>query len=459
MSDFKRDLFSVDEKFTIDEKASEVDGEHILAKISGPFFVPGGYSRNKRYYSESLWDKQLAKPDVQEKISERRMFGTISHEQELGDKALLEGKLSHIVTKLESKTGKGEALVLSTPAGRILNTVMRAGSKLFTSSRADGQYKGQKNGADVVDEDSYRLDTFDFVLDPGFKQACPGITEEMKKDFDYVFSEGKKEQNDIINNEKKEEQMSGENAVLLENLIGEKKKLELTIESALKESDELKKVVTARSDEITTLTEKVVNFDKVCEELKAYQELGTKEEVAEKLTAMDTLVEDMKTRDIGTPEEIDGVLTEAIEKITEYNELGTPEEIAEVFEKTKEKLDAYKDLGTPEEISEALDKGQLAVDKIKGSVLAERAIELAEELKVDLELVKPLIGKMTEEEIKKYFENFKASAKIKSKYEKGGTNPFDKKKKKKDGEDDEDADEKKFSNKTSGKRLMESFSR
>jgi len=91
---FKTDIFKPDEAFTLEEAKEDSNGNSILGKIKGTFFVPNGTSRNNRYYSKSLWEKQLSRPDVKTKLSERRMLGTISHDQEIDDKAVLEGKVS-----------------------------------------------------------------------------------------------------------------------------------------------------------------------------------------------------------------------------------------------------------------------------------------------------------------------------------------------------------------------------
>ncbi|KKL07363.1 hypothetical protein LCGC14_2586790, partial [marine sediment metagenome] len=135
------DAFSPELDYTVEEGKAEVDGKAVLAKVKGEFFFPGGISRNQRYYPKSLWDKVLANEELREKVGNKTLFGTISHTQPIDDTAMLEGKISHIVTKLgiDGKgKGIGEALLLDTDAGRVLNTFFRAGSKMFVSSRADG---------------------------------------------------------------------------------------------------------------------------------------------------------------------------------------------------------------------------------------------------------------------------------------------------------------------------------
>ena len=91
MDNFKIDLHEPELSFSLQENASEVDGKHILAKITGEFFVPNGYSRNKRFYSRSLWEKVLNSKNVKSDLKNRTMFGTISHDTPINDESLRDG--------------------------------------------------------------------------------------------------------------------------------------------------------------------------------------------------------------------------------------------------------------------------------------------------------------------------------------------------------------------------------
>lgn len=181
MSNFRRDIFKLSESHYSDN-APEVDGKYVIGKVSGESFVPDGYSRNKRFYSRDLWEKVIANEGVQTRLQDRNMFGTIGHDTKLDDDAFRKGEFTHIVSDIRiSEDGKGVAdyLILNTEAGRNLNTILRAGSKIYVSSRADGTFvEGKsKDGMPIVDPDNYHLETFDFVLDPGFLQASPSLKE------------------------------------------------------------------------------------------------------------------------------------------------------------------------------------------------------------------------------------------------------------------------------------------
>ena len=174
------DIFEPDISFEVEE--SNGGNRSIIGKVRGQFFVPDGYSRNKRYYPRELWEKVLNDEELKEKLKNRRMIGTIGHSSPINDETIAEGKISHVVTKLwidENGRGMGEAEILNTPAGRILKTLLEAGVRLYVSSRAYGSYKGKdpKGEYPSLDPDSYILETFDFVYDPGFLQAKPELVE------------------------------------------------------------------------------------------------------------------------------------------------------------------------------------------------------------------------------------------------------------------------------------------
>lgn len=160
-----------------------VDGISILGKVQGQFFVPNGESRNGRFYSKKFWESVLARTDIQTRIKNGLMGGQIGHrDTPVSDEDWNNGSVSHKITRLwidENGNGMGEAVIFNTEAGRNLNTYLRSGTQLYTSSRASGKYKEGVTikGLPVIDEDTYYLDTFDFVKDPGFLQAKPKLIE------------------------------------------------------------------------------------------------------------------------------------------------------------------------------------------------------------------------------------------------------------------------------------------
>jgi uncharacterized Zn finger protein (UPF0148 family) len=105
----------------------------------------------------------------------------VGHVEEQLDDLIREGKVSHVVTDLKimpDGKGWGRAEILDTPVGRVLKTLLESGSKLSVSSKAYGEYDGQTGeGYWRVSPNSFLLERFDFVVDPGFLEAQPKVKE------------------------------------------------------------------------------------------------------------------------------------------------------------------------------------------------------------------------------------------------------------------------------------------
>lgn len=176
--DFSDDLNSL-EVDLYESIGSGNPSSKVLARVQGQFFVPDGASRNKRWYSESFWRDVLGRDEVTRSLNDG-MLGTLLHPS--NDKLAHPMYASHVTKKLwvdNHKKGMGEAYILNTPVGRVVDTFQQSKLvKLYTSSRAYGKYvEGKKHeGMPVVDSKNYFLKTFDFVLDPGFIEALPGYS-------------------------------------------------------------------------------------------------------------------------------------------------------------------------------------------------------------------------------------------------------------------------------------------
>jgi cob(I)alamin adenosyltransferase len=444
MSHFKTDYVSPDLKFEFVENASEVDGEHILAKVKGVFFCPDGISRNKRFYPRSLWEKALADEEVQQKLRSRTMFGTIGHDTELNDRTLQEGRFSHIVTQAyidESGRGIGEALILGTPAGKILNTMLRAGCEVFVSSRADGKFKGYKNGLPVVDEDNYSLKGWDFVLSPGFLQANPRIAEAYEN-----ITKGEYKMSDSVI-----AKLSEENATLREKLVLKDVEVRGKIDEAVKpiseENNHVKTQLHEAEDTIAELKESLAAVEedktKISEELAKYSELGE---------SFDNIKKAL--------EESHSFMSTVLEKF------GTIEEIEEALVVATEMKEAWDAIGQVDEVKAALEIAETLIAEKKANEDAQKANELAEKLNVKAEAVVKLMKKgMSEEEITDILESAKKEELPKDdKPKDGDEEPKDEKKKKNESKDEnlgavDDLNEDKPVRKSRCMRLVEDLNR
>jgi hypothetical protein len=160
-----------------------VDGKYIIGMVEGQFFKPDGMSRNRRWYPKSLWEKALNSADVKNRFDSSTMFGEIGHSDgPVEDNTLRTGCASHFVDKLwidEKGRGMGRAYILNTPTGQLLKTYLGAGCKLKVSTRGEGLYKEGETyeGCPVVDDDSYELQTADFVINPGFLETSATLKE------------------------------------------------------------------------------------------------------------------------------------------------------------------------------------------------------------------------------------------------------------------------------------------
>lgn len=181
--------FQEADELVISESEGEKSPYKILGKACGCFAPIGEFSRNKRLYSDDLWPTVLANEEFSSRLNSRSIFGCISHsDKKVDDIDIREGKVSHIVSKLEiheDANGKpflyGELEILDTPAGRILEAMYKGGANLYVSSRGAGKLipvPGQDYS--MVKPDSYFVECFDVVCRPGFLKAKPvyeGIKE------------------------------------------------------------------------------------------------------------------------------------------------------------------------------------------------------------------------------------------------------------------------------------------
>lgn len=487
-------------QFVIEESNDTVDGQHVLGKLRGEFFVPNGISRNKRFYGKNVWERQLQNEDVKTKLTERRMYGTVGHKIPITDESLAEGKLSHITTVLgidSNGKGMGEALILGTPVGRILNTVLRAGSKLYVSSRANGDYRGTSHGVPSVDPDSFHLEGFDFVLEPGFLQANPALVESLQKDVKELLElveekpvgEAKVEA-PKLNEQKVDDKQTEENKEyvkevlemkeLIEALTSEKKTLTEELGKALKSLNEIKAEREALSVEVSALQKTLIDTKERASKSEMYEKLGSPEEVEKALDLSEKVI--WKYKQSGSPDEVGLALDQSYEQLKKYRELGSPEEISTAFDKAEtlivqyrglgtiaelnEALDTatkmfkrFQDLGSPSEIALALDKSSKLIENIKASNFKKRVESLSTELGIPSIKVIELAKKMTDGEIRSFVKTLTESNKLKDKYL--VTNKDGKGGKKDPSKKEEVTDPTKASifNKTLGQTLMENFTK
>ena len=144
-------------------------------KIKGIFLQGNIKNRNGRVYPVEVLEKEVNRYN-KEFVDENRAYGELGHPD--GPTVNLE-RVSHMVTSLKRDGDNfvGEAKIMSTPMGKIVENIMDDGGKLAVSSRGMGSLE-QKNGANYVKNDFYLATAADIVADPSAPQAfVEGIME------------------------------------------------------------------------------------------------------------------------------------------------------------------------------------------------------------------------------------------------------------------------------------------
>lgn len=153
-----------EEQFEYIEEQKNIKGQSVM-KIRGPYMACEEVNKNKRIYTESDMAREVDRY-VQEMVIPKRALGELNHPASA--EVDLE-RACHMVTSLR-KDGNviyGESVVLTTPVGMIVRSLINDGVKVGMSSRALGQLEEQSDGINRVNE--MRLIAVDCVADP----SCP----------------------------------------------------------------------------------------------------------------------------------------------------------------------------------------------------------------------------------------------------------------------------------------------
>lgn len=157
-------------------------------KIRGVYMESETVNKNQRVYDELDMRREVNRY-IEEMVKSKRALGELNHPASA--EVDLE-RACHMVTDLrwDNKAVIGESVVLSTPTGQIVRSLINDGVKVGMSSRALGQLTEQGNGINRVHE--MRLIAVDCVADPSCSKAfVNGILES--KQF-IVRADGKYEE-------------------------------------------------------------------------------------------------------------------------------------------------------------------------------------------------------------------------------------------------------------------------
>lgn len=155
-----------------DYSSYEGSRKGVLRTVRGPLAEWDNKNRNKRKYSERLWDRVLNSPYVKEQMKNKSLFGEANHPPDRMEVDF--SRVSHCISDMRKEKDKkqiyGNIDILDTPLGRVLNALYEYGAVLGASSRAGGTLT-EKTGYTEVDEDNYQFITFDIVPYPSVESA------------------------------------------------------------------------------------------------------------------------------------------------------------------------------------------------------------------------------------------------------------------------------------------------
>jgi hypothetical protein len=142
-------------------------------KVRGIFQRADEANNNNRIYPKPVLESAIK--SLNEAIKERRLVGELDHPSY--DMVKL-SNASHLITGLwmEGNEVIGEAEILPTPAGKVVQGLIEGGVKIGISSRGMGTLSESKGTAKVVNPD-FKLLTFDIVADPSTRGAYPALSE------------------------------------------------------------------------------------------------------------------------------------------------------------------------------------------------------------------------------------------------------------------------------------------
>ncbi len=158
------------------EVLTEGTGRNRRLYIQGPFLQSECVNRNGRMYPFSIMEREVKRYN-ENYIQKGRALGELGHPD--GPTVNLD-RVSHRIVSLtcEGKNWVGKAQILSTPMGKIAESLLNDGVTLGVSSRGIGSLVENNKGYKEVGEDFMLATAADIVADPSAPDAfVQGIME------------------------------------------------------------------------------------------------------------------------------------------------------------------------------------------------------------------------------------------------------------------------------------------
>jgi len=154
---------SVNVEYVVEEK--NINGESQKRTwIVGEYMMAGEPNRNKRVYNEQEMGREVARYNA-EYINKSRSLGELNHPESA--EVDLE-RACHLVTELTMDRNRaiGKSMILSTPTGKIVESLIRDGVQVGVSSRALGKLLPMEGSDEVNRVQDMKLIAIDCVADP-----------------------------------------------------------------------------------------------------------------------------------------------------------------------------------------------------------------------------------------------------------------------------------------------------
>lgn len=171
------------------EVITEGTGSNKRLYITGPFLQSEVVNRNGRMYPLSIMEREVKRYN-ENYVQKGRALGELGHPD--GPTVNLD-RVSHKIVTLEQKGNNwiGKAQILSTPMGKIAESLLDDGVCLGVSSRGIGSLRENNKGYKEVGEDFMLATAADIVADPSAPDAfVSGIMEGVE----WIWNNGVLEQ-------------------------------------------------------------------------------------------------------------------------------------------------------------------------------------------------------------------------------------------------------------------------
>ena len=158
------------------EMVTETVGGKKNLFIKGVFLQSEMVNRNGRLYPMKIMEKEVGRY-TKDYVTKGRALGELGHPD--GPTVNLD-RVSHKITELKQEGNNfvGKAQILSTPMGKITESLLKDGVTLGVSSRGIGSLRDNSKGYKEVGEDFMLATAADIVADPSAPDAfVQGIME------------------------------------------------------------------------------------------------------------------------------------------------------------------------------------------------------------------------------------------------------------------------------------------